>query len=78
MPFVSDNNLKIFEVCKMVYAFLRRQVFARYPKPSNVVDSNLLNAVSIKYTRHYSYAKFGTFFSATRYNCFILFLTLTK
>jgi len=26
--------------------------------------------ISIKYTRHYSYAKFGTFFCATQYKAY--------
>ena len=47
MPFVSDNILKIFEVRKTVYAFLHRQVLARHPKPSNLVQSNLPNAMSV-------------------------------
>ena len=47
MPFVSDNILKIFEICKTVHAFLRRQVLARYPKLINLADSSLANVVSI-------------------------------
>jgi len=31
----------------MVHTFLRRQVLARYPKLSNLADSNLANAMSI-------------------------------
>jgi len=31
----------------MVHTFLHRQVLARYPKLNDVVDSNLLNAVSV-------------------------------
>jgi len=44
MPFVSDNILKIFEIRKR---FLRTQVLARYPKLSNLAESNLVNVVSI-------------------------------
>ena len=45
MPFVSDNILKIFEIRK--WFMVCRQVLARYPKLSNLADSNLANAVSI-------------------------------
>jgi len=46
VPFVSDNILKIFETHKwFTPSFV--DVLAKYPKLSNLADSNLANAVSI-------------------------------
>ena len=47
MPFVFDNILKIFEIRKQFTPSFVDKIIARYPKLSNLADSNLANVVSI-------------------------------